>query len=50
MIAREPLIAEPGEEFAYSGAGYLVAGRVAEMATGESFEPYSSGGSVRPSG
>ncbi len=38
MIAREPLIAEPGEEFAYSGAGYLVAGRVAEMATGESFE------------
>ena len=38
MIAREPVIAEPGEEFAYSGAGYLVAGRVAEVAAGESFE------------
>jgi len=37
-ISGEPLIAEPGEEFAYSGAGYLVAGRVAEVAAGEAFE------------
>ena len=37
-IARQRLLAEPGAEYAYSGAGYLVAGRVAEVATGQSFE------------
>ncbi|HIK96290.1 MAG TPA: class A beta-lactamase-related serine hydrolase, partial [Planctomycetes bacterium] len=37
-IAAEPLLAEPGAEFAYSGAGYCVAGRVAEVASGRSFE------------
>ena len=37
-IAAEPLLAEPGSEFAYSGAGYCVAGRVAEVASGKSFE------------
>jgi CubicO group peptidase (beta-lactamase class C family) len=37
-IAREPLIAQPGEHYAYSGAGYCVAGRAAEVATGLAFE------------
>jgi CubicO group peptidase (beta-lactamase class C family) len=37
-IAHQPLTEEPGETFAYSGAGYLVAGRVAEVATGQPFE------------
>ena len=37
-IAKEPLIAEPGTEYAYSGAGYCVIGRVAEEAGGASFE------------
>jgi CubicO group peptidase (beta-lactamase class C family) len=37
-IANEPLLAEPGKAFAYSGAGYCVAGRVAEIATGTPFD------------
>jgi len=37
-IARQPLIAVPGERYAYSGAGYCVIGRVAEVATGKTFE------------
>lgn len=37
-IARQNLIAQPGSEYAYSGAGYCVIGRLAEVATGESFE------------
>jgi len=36
-IAREPLSSEPGKQFAYSGAGYCVLGRVAEVAAGKSF-------------
>ena len=37
-IAAQPLLAEPGTEYAYSGAGYCVAGRVAEVASGKAFE------------
>ncbi|MCP4782488.1 MAG: beta-lactamase family protein [Fuerstiella sp.] len=37
-IAAERLLAEPGAEYAYSGAGYCVAGRVAEVLSGMSFE------------
>jgi CubicO group peptidase (beta-lactamase class C family) len=37
-IAAEPLIAQPGERHAYSGAGYCVAGRVVEIATGADFD------------
>tara|TARA_R110000850_G_scaffold9196_35_gene34066 strand:- start:250 stop:1380 length:1131 start_codon:yes stop_codon:yes gene_type:complete len=37
-ILESPLIAQPGELYAYSGAGYCVLGRVAEAAAGESFE------------
>lgn len=37
-IAAEPLLAEPGTRYAYSGAGYCVAGCVAEVATRKSFE------------
>ena len=37
-IAREPLSSEPGTEYAYSGAGYCVLGRVAEVATNRSFD------------
>jgi CubicO group peptidase (beta-lactamase class C family) len=37
-IAAQPLLAEPGTEYAYSGAGYCVAGRVAEVASEKSFE------------
>jgi CubicO group peptidase (beta-lactamase class C family) len=31
-ISREPLLSQPGEAFAYSGAGYCVLGRAAEVA------------------
>lgn len=37
-IAKEDLIFEPGTDYAYSGAGYCVVGRVAEVATGHSTE------------
>lgn len=37
-IARFPLLAEPGTRFAYSGAGYCVLGRVAELAAQKEFE------------
>lgn len=37
-IASFPLIAMPGERYAYSGAGYCVLGRVAEEASGQAFE------------
>lgn len=37
-IARESLYAMPGFEYAYSGAGYCVLGRVAEVAADQSFE------------
>ena len=38
IISRQPLIAVPGEEFLYSGAGYCVLGRVAEQASQQSVE------------
>lgn len=37
-IAKEPLYALPGSEYAYSGAGYCVVGRVAELAADQAFE------------
>lgn len=37
-ISSFPLIAQPGEMYAYSGAGYCVLGRVAELATERTFE------------
>ncbi len=37
-ITREELIYQPGAEYAYSGAGYCVLGRVAEVDSGQSFE------------
>lgn len=36
-LARAGLAAEPGVRYAYSGLGYLVAGRVAEVVGGEEF-------------
>ena len=37
-IATHSLIAQPGDLYAYSGAGYCVLGRVAELATRQPFE------------
>lgn len=38
QIAQGPLLAPPGSEFHYGGASFQVAGRVAEVVTGLSFE------------
>jgi CubicO group peptidase (beta-lactamase class C family) len=38
IIGKQPLLAAPGQRYAYSGAGYCVAGRVAELVTGSGFE------------
>ena len=37
-IVASPLISNPGSSYAYSGAGYCVLGRVAELVTGKPFE------------
>ncbi len=37
-ISREPLLAEPGTRFAYGGLSYNVAGRVAEVVSGKTFD------------
>ncbi len=49
-IAREPLIARPGELYAYSGAGYCVAGRVAEVAAKMPFEEILQANICKPLG
>ncbi|MCF7849535.1 MAG: beta-lactamase family protein, partial [Kiritimatiellales bacterium] len=38
IMAEQPLLAQPGTEYAYSGAGYCVLGRVAELVAGGPFE------------
>lgn len=37
-IAKEPLLTQPGHDYAYSGAGYCVLGRVAEVAAESTME------------
>jgi arylsulfatase A-like enzyme/CubicO group peptidase (beta-lactamase class C family) len=37
-LAKQELISEPGTKYDYSGNGYMVAGRVAEIVTGRSFQ------------
>jgi CubicO group peptidase (beta-lactamase class C family) len=38
LISREPREAEPGRNFAYSGAAFMVAGRIAEIVSGKPFD------------
>jgi CubicO group peptidase (beta-lactamase class C family) len=49
-IATYDLLSEPGQKFQYSGAGYCVAGRVAEVALGQSFEQIAQEVLFRPLG
>lgn len=49
-IAAEALIAPPGSRYAYSGAGYCVVGRLAEVATKTPFETLLQERVVRPLG
>ncbi|TWU66020.1 serine hydrolase domain-containing protein [Crateriforma conspicua] len=38
MIAKQPLSSPPGTKYAYSGAGYILVGMMAEKASGQAFE------------
>jgi len=49
-MAEYDLIYEPGTKFVYSGSGYCVAGRVAEVALGQSFEEIAQDALFRPLG
>lgn len=40
LIARQPKAAEPGSEWSYSNAGYMLLGRIIENVSGESYFDY----------
>ena len=44
------LVRDPGKEFGYSNAGYLVLGAVIEEATGRSYEDYCRDAVLKPAG
>ena len=50
LIAKYDLVYEPGTRFLYSGTGYCVAGRVAEVALGQSLEEIAQDALFRPLG
>ena len=49
-MAEYDLMCEPGTRFLYSGSGYCVAGRVAEVALGQSLEKIAQDALFRPLG
>lgn len=49
-LARAGLAAEPGSTYAYSGFGYMVAGRIAEVVTGQEFGALMSERLLKPIG
>jgi len=49
-IASYDLVSEPGKKFIYSGSGYCVAGRVAEVTLGQSLEEIAQEVLFRPMG
>ena len=49
-IAQYDLVYEPGTKWIYSGSGYCVAGRVAEVALGQSLEEIAQDALFRPLG
>lgn len=40
LIARQPKVGDPGGEWSYSNAGYMLLGRIIENASGESYSDY----------
>lgn len=40
LIARQPLVSEPGKQWNYSNAGYVLLGRIIENVSGESYAQY----------
>ena len=49
-IVKRPLESEPGNEYRYSNAGYVVLGLVIEAASGKSYEQYCQEAVFRPAG
>jgi len=49
-LVREPLAYEPGTQYAYGGASFCVAGRIAELLTGEEFDAFADRVLFRPLG
>lgn len=49
-IVREPLAYEPGTKYSYGGASFCVAGRIAELLTGEEFDTFAERVLFRPLG
>ena len=50
LVAEYDLVYEPGTKWIYSGVGYCVAGRVAEVALGQSLEEIAQDALFRPLG
>lgn len=50
MISQESLVSEPGAAYLYSGAGYCVLGRLAEVATGADWENVLQANLCEPAG
>jgi len=48
--AERPLDFPPGEEWQYSGTNYVIAGRIVEKVTGESYEKFLADDILRPIG
>ena len=50
LFEREPLAFAPGEDFAYSNAGYILLGRIIELASGQDFYTYVADNIFQPTG
>ncbi|HIA53855.1 MAG TPA: class A beta-lactamase-related serine hydrolase [Candidatus Melainabacteria bacterium] len=50
LFEREPLAFIPGEDFAYSNAGYILLGRIIELASGQDFYTYVTDNIFQPAG
>ncbi|MGE6697243.1 serine hydrolase domain-containing protein [Hyphomonas sp. NPDC076900] len=50
LFESEPLAFVPGEDFAYSNAGYILLGRIIEIASGQDFYAYVADNIFQPAG
>ncbi|MGQ7829749.1 serine hydrolase domain-containing protein [Altererythrobacter sp. Z27] len=50
LIARQPIVFEPGADWSYSNAGYILLGRIVENVSGESYFDYVERHIFEPAG
>lgn len=50
IVASQPLASTAGEKFAYSNTGYVVLGKVIEVASGQSYASYIADNILKPAG